>query len=263
MAIKQLVELDEWRRGNWLVAEVERRRADKPPRVDPGWFHPSALSHPCDAFLAFQFLGVQPRPNAVDAQRQRVFDLGHARDRDWKGYLEETGLSAVGERELPECERCRIKPMVGRHICIPELRIRGELDDFVQDGQRTAVVEFKTKRSELWEPLAAPERDHVIQVHPYMFAKQCLQTQIIYENKNDQRIKEFTIKWDDVVWSWIVTRVQRILNQLSVGESPTRTPSQWEADCAFYTRTSDDFPGCAAAQFPQQVDLYRERQGLA
>lgn len=272
MAISQIVELGPERKGNWLLAELEQRWPAPNKRVDPGWFHPSALSHPCDAFLAFQFLGIQPRMDLPKPQTRRIFDNGHARDRDWKGYLEDTGLSVASWQHsakhallsdgAPCICPCGTPCPPPRHICIPEHRIRGELDDLVVvPGKPLSVFEFKTKNSNLWDTMTGPDSDHIVQVQPYMYATGAKQTQIVYENKNNQQLKEFTIDFRPLLWDSIVLRVHKIMDQLATGQTPLRTPSKYETECDFFIPT-EEFPGCSMANFTVEVDDYRKRQGL-
>ena len=106
------------RTGEWLVANVDEylERSEK-PRVDPGWFHPSVLAHPCDAYLGFEFMGVKPR-RKISARLRRIFDNGHARDRDWKRYLQRSSLSVVTENNP-------------RNFALSSVCVRGECDDMV------------------------------------------------------------------------------------------------------------------------------------
>lgn len=232
--LKALVSM---RGKDWVTNHVEawHLRDDK-ARLDPGWFHPSSLSHVCDAYLAFQYLGMAPRPNNVEPRTLRIFDVGHNRDHAWKRYLKESGLSIV--KPGNPCEKCGARNKDGRHICMPELRIRGDFDDHIRNPitGRTAIFEFKTKNTDLFGKLKAPDREHIIQVHPYMAAKGELETIIMYENKNTQDLKPFEVGFDQAIWDGIVARVLRIREQLENGWAPTRTPDAYETRCAFFDR---------------------------
>jgi hypothetical protein len=168
----------------WLEHQVDAYLANKTDgdRRDPGWFHPSSLHHPCDAYLTFEFLGVRKRVGNVPARTRRIFDNGHGRDRDWKGYLEGAGLSVahLRPRELCTCGQiwantmdelremktvapdADIKLWDGRHICLPDLRIRGDFDDLIVDphdqSREVVIHEFKTKNLALWKKLPRQTR---------------------------------------------------------------------------------------------------------
>jgi len=222
------------RTGGWLLAHVDDHlESSKELRYDPGWFHPSALGNPCDALLAFQYMG-QTGKSTVRARLQRIFDNGTSRDEDWKRYLHEAGLSlfqhwggSPKERKLASAER---------YIEIPHLHIRGEMDDLIRNPttNEIAVFEFKTMNTDEWDKLRAPKPEHVIQVHPYMFAKGVLQAQIVYENKNDQMPKSYIKKFDGDLWRSIETRLLNIVQLVESRQLPWRTPMLNDKQCSFF-----------------------------
>lgn len=241
----------------WLLNVVDGYLVDQDKgRTDPGWFHPSSLANPCDAYLAFEFLGTARRRNENPVSI-RVLDHGHDRDRAWKRYLAESGLSVVSN-ERRTCVGCGAEEVDGRHMCIPALRIRGECDDIVAHPQtaRRYIAEIKTKRESLWKPLTAPDREHYIQVQVYMVGHGIEDALVVYENSNTKEVKVRHVRYDQEAWAGIKSRVERILEQLSTDITPTRTPSKWESSCNFYSI-------CSMANFPELVDEYRRKQGLA
>lgn len=211
------------RTGNWLAAHIDdhlERTGEY--RHDPGWFHPSALGNPCDAFLAFTYMGITGK-GSTPARLQRIFHNGHARDRDWKNYLRESGVSLVLKEE-------------DRLIEIPHLKIRGELDDMVFNPvtKEKFIFEFKTMNAKEWEELREPKGEHVTQVHPYMFAKGILQAIIVYENKNTQELKQFIRRFDGALWHSIELRLLNIMDLVEKKQLPWRTPMQNDSRCQFY-----------------------------
>lgn len=232
--LKALVNM---RGEDWVVNHVEAwALRDNKPRIDPGWFHPSSLSHSCDAYLAFQYLGLAPRSDNVAPQTLRIFDNGHNRDEAWKRYLKASGLSMVAPGN--PCAGCGARNRDGRHICFPDLRIRGDFDDHIRNPitGRTYIFEFKTKNEYLWTKLKEPDPEHIIQIHPYMAAKGEKETVVMYENKNTQQLKPFVVGFSEATWNGIRERVLRIRNQLENGWAPTRTPDSFETKCDFYDR---------------------------
>lgn len=223
--------------GNWFISALESvQRSKKPARTDKGWFHPSALVHTCDAFLAFQFLGV-PSEEEIPARLRRIFDHGSGRD----GYLkQDTKRSGVS----------LIKKESDRKIEIPDLRIRGELDEYVKNPFTgdTMVVDFKTMNDEEWKALKEQKPSHTIQLQPYIYAKSADMGGVLYENKNNQDWKFFTAKFNYGLWNNdIVGRIRRILTQLKHGQTPQRTPLPNDSQCPFYRI-------CAVANFPKLVE---------
>lgn len=201
-ALKRMADLR--KPGKWLIAGLESvQESHGTGRFDPGWFHPSDFGNDCDAFLAFRFLGA-PAVSSISAKTQRIFDLGSGRDEYLKRDMAASGLSVITAEEQ-------------RKIVIELYRIRGELDDLVKHPltQQLYVVDFKTMHTEAFKLLEAAKPAHVLQVHPYMFAKQVYKAFILYENKDNQELKAFPADWDNNIWTdRIAGRAQRIISLL-------------------------------------------------
>lgn len=226
--LKRIIEM----RGDaWLLARVDGWLESKPSgRSDPGWFHPSDLGHPCDAYLLFTYLGLA-RKEIVPARTRRIFDLGNNRDIAWKGYTVSTGLSLI-------------KKEAERKILLPEYRIRGELDDIVKnpDTGEVFVVDYKTANDRYWQDLKGPNGGHCLQVHPYMYAKGISQALILYENKNDQAVKVFRVDFDNDLWKTITKRLAGIIQVAEKGWQPERKPIQNDSSCRYFWVCSDFDP---------------------
>lgn len=224
------------RNGNWLISAIESVQATKKEaRTDKGWFHPSSLAHQCDAYLAFQFLGA-PSVEVIPARLRRIFDNGSGRDEYLKQDVRNSGISLI-------------KTEQDRKIEIPDLRIRGELDEFVRnpmDGS-TMVVDFKTMNDREWQDLKEQKPSHTIQLQPYIYAKKADLGGVLYENKNDQNLKLYTAKFNTKLWNeGIVGRIRMILTQLRNGHTPQRTPLPNDSQCPFYAI-------CSVTSFPQMA----------
>jgi hypothetical protein len=184
--------------AEWLVDAVDAWRvAAEKPRFDPGWFHASSLGQSDDELIQ-RYRGaliLEPRT----ARELRVFDLGHDRDGSWKRYLADAGLSVVAEDEA-------------RNIRLPWLRLCGSLDDIAHDPITGEwwVVEFKTINPFAYQQLATPKPEHVQQVMSYMAATTIHQAIVLYENKSDQAVRAFVVRFDPAIWREIVERLRRL-----------------------------------------------------
>lgn len=222
------------RTGGWLKAGVDQYLEDRHEfRSDPGWFHPSALANPCDAFLAFAFMGLQGK-GKITPRLARIFDNGTGRDEYWKQYLHESGISLMKhwggspeERELASLER---------QIEIGHCKIRGEFDDKIYNAStgETYIFEFKTMNCDEWAALKAPKTDHVLQAHCYMFGTGVLQAMIVYECKNCQDVKTFIKRFDGALWHSIEARALNIIELIQSKQMPWRTPMQYDSRCQFH-----------------------------
>lgn len=191
--------------GSWLVAAIEGvQETSGTGRDDPGWFHPSAFGSDCDAQLAFRFLGA-PAVQFVAARSQRIFDLGHGRDEYLKNDVQRAGISLCKTDE-------------DRRIVIPQLYIRGDLDEWVQNPvtKRKYVVDFKTMHLRDFTELKEAKHSHHLQLLCYEFAKETYEGLVLYECKNDQEFKCMQADFDNKMWQEeIVDRICRIITSLN------------------------------------------------
>lgn len=222
------------RTGSWLVSHVnmylERPRKS---RHDPGWFHPSALGNPCDALLAFAYIGVEGEAKN-NARSSRIMGGGTSRHEDWGRDLHESGASIYKhwggsdeERKLAEQER---------YIEIPHIKMRGACDDVVRNPltKEVSIFEFKTMNSDLWQDLTEPKSDHVLQVHCYMFGKAIFQSTLVYENSNTKELKQYVVKFDRNTWRSIELRLENIIKMVEDKKLPWRTPMANDSKCQFF-----------------------------
>lgn len=183
-------------RAAWLVEAVEEWHVStQRPRTDKGWFHASSLGKTDEELIA-QYRGEDAETH--DARKLRIFDLGHNRDKAWKGYLLEAGLSHVEDDSH-------------RLMRLNWLRLTGECDDIAMDPQgRLCIVEIKTKAQHLFSRLEEPDAAHKLQVQAYMGGMGIDQAIVIYEAKNDQSIKAFYEAAAPAVWQEIAARLRRL-----------------------------------------------------
>lgn len=229
--------------GGWYVAHMDAyyEQSEK-PRVDPGWLHPSALDHPCDARLAFEFLGVAQPKGAVPARTRRIFDNGHSTEARKQEAIKRAGLARLSKKE--------------RAFEIAQYRIRGEVDNVIAHPVTGElwVWEHKTMREDYFDALKAPLESWLTQVHCYMFGKGILQTLVEVECKNCQAVKTFEVKFDMARWRRITERAERVVARLKARLEIPRTPQPRDSECPFYNASADGlFAGCAAHDFGATV----------
>lgn len=186
------------------VAEIEE---DRP--ADGRW-HPSSLSSECSRKAIYTFRGVE-ESDPADSRARRVFRVGH--------ILHEFAQTAVAK--APGVKKAYHE----LRIDDPELNIAGHTDDLVEfeDGSYE-LQEYKSKNSRSMEVALSkgelPDRAHVVQAGVYMFVlrrrgavakdretgldtiipplgDKLSQARITYLSKDDMRVEEFVVPWDD------------------------------------------------------------------
>lgn len=223
--------------GTWYTSVLEGVQSSvSAGRQDPGYFHPSHFGDPCDANLAFWYLGA-PNQSVIGARLQRIFDLGHGRDAHLKRDTANAGVSLI-------------KKESDRKISIPHLHIRGELDEWVVNpaDKQKYVIDFKTMNSRYWTDLKEVKHDHHIQVMCYELGKQTYKGFVLYENKDDQNWKLMQADFDGKMWQTeVVDRVERIIKGLEQ-DTVYRNPVNC-SQCPFFANgvcTNNDIAGLKA-----------------
>lgn len=193
----------------WLLAKVEDWHIfARVPRHDPGWFHASGLGQSDDDLIS-RYRGTEHETHS--ARTLRIFDLGSARDRDWKRYLRLAGV-LDGKR-------------AGRRVRFPNLKLTGECDAVVVDAQGDRwVLELKTINPYGFNALQQPQAAHLMQIHSYMVGLQIMRGMVLYENKGNQDLKLFRVEFDSVLWDGIVARLRRLRVEAELGLKALSTP---------------------------------------
>jgi hypothetical protein len=222
------------RTGNWLIAAIDDHlESDQESRYDPGWFHPSGIGSPCDAMLAFQYMGMTGK-SFTKARSKKIMDNGTSRHMDISRYLVEIGISLMKHWGGSPEELAAAK--AERSFEVPSLHLRGEVDDIIFNPttKETYIFEFKTINMKDWGELIAPKPDHITQIQCYMFGRGVLQAQIVYECKNCQTWKTYVVKFDPDMWRSIEARLKNIVQLIEGKQLPWRTPMQNDSQCQFY-----------------------------
>lgn len=218
--LKRLLDLST---DSWLASYVDDHLVkSRTPRVDPGWFHPSELSTPCDRRLAFSYLGIPKKESGHTAKLLRIFHNGDWVHRRWQSYLRAFGL------------------LIGREVKfeVDNPPIRGSADAVIRHpvSGNSSVVEIKSINSNGFSRLSTYRDDHFNQINIYMGALGIDEGHILYENKDTQDIKIFPVKHDKTRWEQVQFRLLKILRKMLKGEIPDIyvLPENGCAQCPYY-----------------------------
>lgn len=212
---------------------VERAKGDK---RDYSHFHASEFDrcHRKIGYSYYESKGlfkIDPGTLKIDPRIQRIFENGHSMHDRWKNYLESTGAlygcwmcenwtahsepviyGKESKLGIPRPEKCSCGANKFRYIevgffdeetwwgghtdaivglAVISARFKGmpKQDDFI-------VVDFKSMRTEDFQCLHKPKPEHITQIQIYMHLSGLNYGKFIYENKNDQSVKEFLVERD-------------------------------------------------------------------
>jgi len=196
-------------------------------------FHPSEF-HACHRKLVYKYYESQgicspsePAAGFIDPQLQRIFDNGHGLHFRLGKNLEATGI-LKGRWKCPSCLKVLGKKeklgihrpkkcdcggqkfqyvevgfydsdtMMGGHVdAILDLRGIENIPDDASFKDSHMLVDFKSIRAEAFRKLIAPKDSHFIQMQTYLYLSGLKTGKFLYENKNDQKFREFLVPRDE------------------------------------------------------------------
>jgi hypothetical protein len=174
-----------------------------------GVIHPSQI-HSCPKAIVFSIIEAAGQ-SPVPPKLTRIFDNGHyVHDRIQK-YLIDAGL-------IPKDKNGRYMVEVG--LRSDSLNISGSADGIVEIDGKRYVLEIKSINGNSFSSLREPKEEHVIQVNCYMLVLGLEGAVILYENKDNQEMKEFFVKKDKKVCDWIIERCNEVNEALARREFP-------------------------------------------
>jgi hypothetical protein len=174
----------------------------KRPKDDLGTrcFHPSTLHKPAEYLFKAYLEGDNGRD--FEPRLLRVFDNGHSMHRRIQRYLREAGV--LLETEVLIENR--------------EFEIRGHADGIVEIGGVKGILEIKSINSQGFYGLFEPKAEHLLKVNVYMFCTGLPRGVLLYENKNDQELKEFFVKQDQAVLDPVLAKIRTVQEWIKQGK---------------------------------------------
>ena len=180
----------------WLLEALDTHLTapQRPPRKEV--FYPSALGSKCDRFLYNSYFGLV-QEQVIEPITKRIFDCGDYLGLRYEKYFEEMGVLVGTEIPL----KSEIPPISGR------------LDFLIKHEQKQlAVIELKSIGASGFKALTKkPKDDHFIQLQIYLALTGHEYGVLLYENKDNQRVKAFSVIKDDEVWKRLVDRCTNIM----------------------------------------------------
>jgi len=232
--------------------EADKRYKEYAKRVH---LSPSML-HKCQREIVFRFVGM-PEESSYKSSgaSQRILDNGSGFHRrmqryygdmgvlwgNWKctscpGHVDHEAIAHVDEELVhtgcefeacfkPQCPRSfsretEISPSIKYQELrfeITELNLSGKCDGIIYINDVRCGIELKSMREDYWKILVGPTENNLVQGCTYILGLNLEYMIYQYENKNDQKIKEFVLKRDDEEITKIRTKCRRILSAVENG----------------------------------------------
>lgn len=172
-----------------------------------GVIRPSQI-HECAKYLAADILNLIPfEPKS--AVQQRVLDNGtYVHKRMLQKYLPKMGITSY----ILDLKKGEVKPFIEVSLRDDALWLKGNPDAIIinsTDGL-PYVFELKSMRTGEFQNLMFAKPEHVLQLHCYFYLSNISQGILFYENKDDQKTKEFVIQRDELIMSGILKKISNI-----------------------------------------------------
>ena len=172
-----------------------------------GRFSASAIGNPCDRFLYYHYHGKLPQQE-IPGQLKRIFDHGNITQDRYKSYFQRMGIFLADEVEAKYAN----PPISGRADYV--LRIVPEYMKF--------IVELKTIKASGFNKLVAPKPEHEVQLRVYLMLLDVLNGAVLYECKDNQKVKSFHVTHDAKIWDDLIARLTRIQDMTEAPSFPEK-----------------------------------------
>jgi len=196
--VKQIVgQRDELNvQDKWLIKALDSHLtgSQRPARV--GVFYPSSLGNTCDRFLYNSYNGLVEE-QVIDAKTKRIFDCGDYLGYRYEKYFEKMGILIGTETPVKS----------------DNPPISGRIDFLIKHDQLSvAIIELKSINQRGFKALSKPKDDHYVQIQLYLNLTNREHGILLYECKDDQQIKAFSVSKDLEAWRNIKERCDRIIH---------------------------------------------------
>jgi len=187
----------------WLEEMIDASLEGVMQAPKAGVFYPSALGNPCDRYLWLCYNGLMI-DQTLPAKLERIFQNGNSLEDRVDKWLSK--LNILIDRELSVKQD--IPPISGR------------IDFIINHATYNHMpVELKSINTNGFSKLRSPKPEHSVQLQIYLNMGNYDIGTVLYENKNDQKIKSFLVERNIQAWDDILNRCFTIQEMLARPEN--------------------------------------------
>jgi len=165
-------------------------------------FHPSSLHKSAKELHRMYFAG--DANQSFPPRVLRIFDNGDCVHKRIQRYLVEIGI--LQQAEVPVENK--------------EYNILGTCDGIIKIGNQRGVLEIKSMNANQFYSTYQPKAEHLVQINAYMFCLSLPRGCLLYECKDDQELKEFYLKLDNIVLSPVLEKIRYVQQCIREGKKP-------------------------------------------
>jgi len=199
----------QWGNALWFTKQLDACLETKERRSTninkSGAFFASNLGSVCERFLYMHFYGMLTQEQ-ISGNLKRIFDVGHSAEARFLRYFEKMRIYV--DHEVPV--RISNPPIHGRIDFV--LRKKREEDNRLENF----LLELKTINNLGFGNLNGPQHHHYVQLQVYLNIMGLDTGVVLYECKDNQRLKAFDVTRDQVLWEQILQRCQKVQNMIAL-----------------------------------------------
>jgi CRISPR/Cas system-associated exonuclease Cas4 (RecB family) len=206
------------------------------------YFHPSEFAE-CVRKIAYKHR-YEEGDDKISGDLQRIFDNGHGMHARYADFLTGMGIAygiwkcknplcykEYGRDDLlgiPErkekCDDCGCEEYSYEEVNVhnEEYKFSGHVDGIFELSKEFFVVDYKSMFSFQFKKLAEPLQKHVIQLSIYIWLLDLDAGFLLYECKDDQKIKMFEVARNEQLIQSIKDRASRLIEIMDEGKLPKR-----------------------------------------
>lgn len=187
------------------------------PRPRPGGrLSPSSLGG-CQRAAVFQFTGTKGHKH-IDPDSEAIFEDGIWRHHRWQSLFMDMER-VLGRKTFRVIE-------IEKSVTIPDIYVAGSLDVTVYiKGYGRIVIDIKGINDAGFSRIVttdAPLPKHVKQLITYEKARRVHKGLLLYENKNNQQLRNFLVHWDDEKWEAVQQWAEYVIDSLRRHKLPAK-----------------------------------------
>ena len=200
----------------WLIKSLEESLGGPQRKNREGVFYPSMLGSYCMRLLYLAYNGLLPE-QVIDDNLQRIFDNGNFLEERMATYF--TKMDILLDREIEA--KSDTPPISGR------------ADFLLKHGDYEQIgLELKSINDRGFAALKnRPKREHTVQLQIYLHILELPYGVVLYENKNNQKLKAFGMLPDPDIWAQIVKKCNDVMLMM---EPPSRCSGPQWCNCRNY-----------------------------
>jgi len=196
----------------WLNERIDTYLTGTMYPSKEGIFHPSTLSNKCDRAVWLIYHGHMP-PTPLDPTLQRIFQNGNYLEKRVENWFAKMGI------------------LMGREISVrwDSPAISGRMDFLIRHEELGIIpIELKSINTAGFGKLRKPKDEHQLQLQMYLNMGDYAVGTVLYENKNDQKLKSFIVERDSNQWELLLDRCYNIMNMT---EPPANCTGEFWCNC--------------------------------